>query len=130
VIYREQGACERYLGLGYSKVSKRQSRPGPFVIFSLGVSLALCIAYIVQTNSRAQSIHVASIERSLRILAPPVATVPSPPPRVVQLSPFHQPETAVTVVPQSRAGNAFLGGKGPALLREETRAAVVSVAGF
>ena len=130
MIYREQSARERYVSPAYGVVSTQRTRPGFFVILSLGVCLALCIAYIVYSNSGAQSAPIASVERSLRILAPPVVTLPPLPPVAREPSPFHHADTAVTVVPQSRAGNAFLGGQGPALLREETRESVSPVEGF
>lgn len=130
MIYREQSVRERYVNPAYGVGSKRRIRPGIFVILSLGVSLALCMAYIIYSNGRAQSEPIASVERSLRILAPPATMLPSLPPVAIQPSPFHHSDVAVTVVPQSRAGNAFLGGRGPAVLREEARESVSPVEGF
>ena len=130
MIYREQSAPERYVSPAYGTVSRRRTRPGLFVIVSLGVSLALCIAYIVYSNGRAQSAPIASVERSLRILTAPAETLPPLPPVAIHPPPFRHSAPAVTVVPQSRAGNAFLGGQGPALLRQETRESVSPVEGF
>lgn len=130
MIYREQCALERNVNPTYGVVKQRRTRPGPFVILSLGIGLALCIVYTVYSNGRAQSAPIASVERSLRVLAAPAATLPPLPPVAIPPPLFHHSDPAITVVPQSRAGNAFLGGQGPALLRQEARESAPPVEGF
>lgn len=119
MTYREQSDVELYEERYHDVVLLRRSTFGLWVVLSLGATLVVIVSYLIYTTLLAPGVSAPSIERSLHILATPV------PARILSLPALSSaPDTqhrgrAMTVIPQSRAANALLGGRGPALLPEE-----------
>jgi len=116
VIYREQFAPEFYAERHGSVLLKQHSRLGFWATIGLGTTLTLFIAYLIYVNVIVQPASVLSLERSLRVMAAPIQPIPPPLTSSNRSAHSHRHGKAITVIPQSRAANAFLGGQGPALL--------------
>jgi hypothetical protein len=113
VIYRERYEVEHFEERYRNIVLRQQSVFGPWFVMGLGAMLALFVLYLICSNILLPPSTLSSPERSLRVIALPTGTSSS------ALHPFEeeaiqQVGPAVTVVPHSRAANAFLGGHGPA----------------
>lgn len=94
-------------------VLKQPSRGGPWVALGLSITLVAFLGYIVSVNLLRPPSPPISHERALHFeaaLASPVSRLKHPTPRTLE-----RRMPAITVVPQGRAPNAFLGGQGPAL---------------
>jgi hypothetical protein len=98
-------------------VLKRPSTVGPWVALGLGIILLAFLGSLVYMNFLLPSSTPVSSERALRPAAA-FAAPGSPPKRIGQRA-LERRKPAMTVVPQGRAPNAFLGGQGPALPPEQ-----------
>ena len=94
-------------------VLKQPSTVGPWVALGLGVTLLVFLSSLVYMNLLLPAASSASPERALYSEAAFAAPGASPK-RASQRS-LERRKSALTVVPQGRALNAFLGGQGPAL---------------
>jgi hypothetical protein len=115
VTYRETFDADLEDPRRQDVVLQQRSVIGPWVALGLGIVLVGFLAYLIYSNVIVSVPPSASLERSLRVVTEPTPTTIAL--RARRPSP-HQPEpgsAAITVVPQSRAINALLGGQGPAL---------------
>lgn len=116
MTYREQFGSDFYEERYHDVVLKQRSMLGFWVVMSLGAMLVVFGAYLVYVNMIAPATSLPSLESSLHVIAAPV------PASTFSLSALNNPpnfnrrDLAITVIPQSRAANALLGGQGPALL--------------
>ena len=94
-------------------VLKQPSTVGPWIAFGLGVTLLAFLGSLIYMNLLIPPAASISPERALRSEAE-FATSGSHARRPGQRS-LERRKPAITVVPQGRAPNAFLGGEGPAL---------------
>ena len=123
MTYREQSDVALYEERYHDVVLQQRSTFGFWIVLSLGLTLMLVIAYLIYITTLAPAATVASVERSLHVLTTPVPTPFLSLPALTKSPNVKRHSRAVTVIPQSRAANALLGGQGPALLSEETWAA-------
>jgi hypothetical protein len=115
VIYREKYEANPYEERYCNIVLRRQSTYGPWFVIGLGTMLVLFVAYLIYSNVLSPLSTTFAPERSLWMIAKPAGTFTS------EIHPLTEdnilkPGVAVTIVPHSRATNAFLGGQGPAAI--------------
>ena len=94
-------------------VLKQPSTVGPWVALGLGVTLLAFLGSLVYMNLLLPSPASVSPERARRPEAEFI--LPGSYPKRTSQRSLEQRKPAITVVPQGRAPNAFLGGQGPAL---------------
>ena len=94
-------------------VLKRPSTVGPWVSLGLGVTLLAFLGSLVYINLLIPPSAPVSSERVLRPEAEFAA--PGSYSKHTSQRALERRKSAMTVVPQGRAPNAFLGGQGPAL---------------
>lgn len=94
-------------------VLKQPSTVGPWVALGLGITLLAFLGSLVYMNFLLPSSGPVSPERALRPEAE--FAVPGSPSKRTSQRALERRKPTMTVVPQGRAPNAFLGGQGPAL---------------
>jgi hypothetical protein len=94
-------------------VLKQPSTVGPWVALGLGIILLAFLGSLVYMNFLLPPSGAVSPERTLRPEAEFVA--PGSPSKRTSQRALEWRKPAMTVVPQGRAPNTFLGGQGPAL---------------
>jgi hypothetical protein len=118
VTYREQFDADVYEERYHDMALQQQSALGLWVVLGLGATLIVVILYLIYVNLLTPSASAISVERSLHSLGAPAPgyrlPLPSRPTNIKRQS------RTMTIIPQSRAANALLGGQGPALLSDGT----------
>jgi hypothetical protein len=120
VTYREQFDANVYEERYHDVALQQHSALGLWVVLSLGATLIVVVSYLIYVNLLAPSTSALSVERSLHILVTStparIHSLPTP----SRLTHVKRQGKPMTIIPQSRAANALLGGQGPALLSDGT----------
>lgn len=118
MTYREQFDADMYEERYHDLALQQRSVLGLWVVLGLSATLLVVITYLISVNLLMPSASATSVERSLHSLDTSALghrlPLPSSPANIKRQS------RTMTMIPQSRAANALLGGHGPALLSDRT----------
>jgi hypothetical protein len=113
VIYRERYEVDPYEERYQNIVLRQQSMFGPWCVVSLGIIVALFVAYLIYSNVLLSPTMIPSPERSLRVITKPTG-LSAPQLPALEGEDILKFGVSVTIVPYSRATSALTGGHGPA----------------